>query len=75
VGPRRKPANTTAGHVCLSILSRIETDVHQLNFADFPSELDTLVDLGLENVLPDDHRPRYQRSAAINNFRDDFIEG
>jgi hypothetical protein len=34
-----------------------------------------LVDLGLENLLPDDHRPSYQRSAAINNFRDDFIEG
>jgi hypothetical protein len=34
-----------------------------------------LIDLGLENLLPEDHRPRYQRSAAINNFRDDLIEG
>ena len=33
------------------------------------------VDLGLDNLLADDHHSRYQRSAAINNLRDDFIEG
>jgi hypothetical protein len=32
-----------------------------------------LVDLGLENLLPDDHRP--DTTLAIDNFRDDFIEG
>ena len=33
-----------------------------------------LVDVGLKDLLPDDRRTRYQRSAAINNFRDDFLE-
>ena len=33
-----------------------------------------VVDLGLKDLLRDDCRPRYQRSAAGNKFRDVFIE-
>jgi hypothetical protein len=33
-----------------------------------------LVDLGLKDLLRDDHRPRHQRFAAGNKFRDDVIE-